>query len=144
MRHAARATDEQASGVQDTAQVLEAAVQGLRKTVNRVVRTSTDSVGRRNHDREPLNMPARLTLSGQPPVDVRLANLSLAGALLRGVAPIVPGTVGRLQFAELDLAVTIRRSPQPGDVGVQFSNAEPARGEIERLLAHRGGGSLAA
>jgi methyl-accepting chemotaxis protein len=115
VRQAAMETDAQATEVQQTALTLEAAVQALRKSVIRVVRTSTNEINRRNHPRLAVDLPARLILVGKPPVNVRLCDISAGGALLRGEFGLMGTGHGRLLFEGCDLGVTpLHRTGQRG------------------------------
>jgi methyl-accepting chemotaxis protein len=135
VRGAARETHLQAGSVRETALTLEAAVQGLRKTVIRVVRTSTSEINRRMDPRIPVDLAATLTLSGQPPLPVRVADLSIGGALLQGVDHFAPGQPARLAVEGLDLPVKCRAIHEKGRVGVSVEADAAGRERLWMLLA---------
>jgi methyl-accepting chemotaxis protein len=144
VRSAALEADQQAGLVKDTADQVQSAVQDLRGIVIRVVRTSADEVNRRAHVRTTLDMPAKLSIAGRPPLDVRLADLSVDGAGLRGVAGVTVGTKGWLTFAHCDLEVTVRASNEPDAVGVSFTANAGMRPRVEAVLAQTRGSATAA
>jgi methyl-accepting chemotaxis protein len=144
MRSAARQTDQQAGGVQETAIVLEDAVRSLRKTVIRVVRTSNDEFERRTDQRIPVDLPAKLRLAGQPPIEVRLNDLSMGGAMIRGLTGYSPGTRGRLAFAGCDVEVTFRSSADATSTGVSFTADAQTRQRLEALIRQVGQRPIAA
>ena len=67
---------------QDNAAGLAVAMVDLRQAVIRAVRTSTTEVNRRADPRHELPLPGRLTIPGQGPQPVQVADISMGGARL--------------------------------------------------------------
>jgi methyl-accepting chemotaxis protein len=134
VRTAATEADRQAVSVQQTALTLEAAVKELRKTMIRVVRTSTAEIDRRTDARVPVDIAARLVLPGQPPIAVRLADLSARGALLCDVERFPQGATARLLFAEFDLPVTCRAVHGPTQARISIDIDGQARDRLVSWL----------
>ncbi|WP_428374364.1 methyl-accepting chemotaxis protein [Lichenicoccus sp.] len=134
VRNAAGETDKQAATVRTTAGVLEAAVQQLRQTVIRAVRTSTSIVDRRKAARVQVDLPARLSLDGRPPADVRVRDLSETGALLCGNAGAVRGACGRLSVSGMDFAVSVLAVQGSDRLSVGFTLLEAQRSRMAMLL----------
>ncbi|MGX9964376.1 methyl-accepting chemotaxis protein [Roseomonas sp. F4] len=134
VRLAVGETDRQAEAVQATAVTLEGAMVQLRTAVIRAVRSSTDSVNRRLHERHGANLPAELTLEGGTPVAVRVADLSSGGARLTGGPRVTAGQRGQLSLEGLDMQVTIARIGAAGECGVQFAPASAAQPRFAALV----------
>ena len=139
VQQAAQETDSQAGTVQQTSGVLEGAVRGLRQTVVRVVRTSTRDVNRRASERLEVDLPAQLTLPGQPASAVRVIDISLGGAMLKGSPTAVPGTRGSLRLEGMNLPVLIRSLHGEENIGVSFEGDAKEQGLIARLVARHEG-----
>jgi methyl-accepting chemotaxis protein len=92
----AEETGKQATEVRVNAVALNAAMDELRHTVIRVVRTSTAAVNRRQHARYPTNLGGLVSVAGGGRHSVRIADLSEGGAALRGDATLPAGTCGTL------------------------------------------------
>jgi methyl-accepting chemotaxis protein len=133
-RGAATETEQQAVEVQRSAEQLVGAVQVLQMTVNRVVRSSTDAVNRRVHERIPVDLPATLWLQGLPESNVRTVNISAGGALLRGLAGIAAGTAGRLLLESIEIPVTTRATDRPDCVRVMFEMDEATAARVAGLV----------
>jgi methyl-accepting chemotaxis protein len=132
VRAAASEADRQSNMVQQTALILEDAVQSLRRTVIRVVRTSAEEVNRRVNERHQVDLPARLCLPDRPERPVRLGDVSLAGAMVLDAGDVAPGTQARLIVEGISLDVTFRATDGKGRSGVSFI-ADPHT--AERLAA---------
>ena len=91
----AEQTDHCAAAVRDNASGLNAAVEELKHSLIRVVRTSTADVDRRTALRYNINVPCRLTVGGQTH-EARIANLSEGGARVIGAAELRKGVSGTL------------------------------------------------
>jgi methyl-accepting chemotaxis protein len=131
---AARETDTQAATVQETAGVLETAVRGLRQAVIRVVRTSTRDVDRRTADRIPVDLPAKASLAGQPPCDVRILNLTAGGALLKSDMSATVGAEGSLRLEGMEIRFSIRTRHNRDTFGVAFALDEAQQKRLNALL----------
>lgn len=91
----ARETGQRATDVLANTDALGAAVQDLKESVIRVVRTSTTEVDRRVTVRYDVDLPCRLMMGGQTHT-AHLADISDGGAHLRGAPDIAVGTKGAL------------------------------------------------
>ncbi len=80
----AEENDHQAGQVHEGAAELAEAVGDLKRTVVRVVRTSTGDVDRRGSDRHPVNIPGQVTVPGQGPLSGRITEVAGGGADSRG------------------------------------------------------------
>jgi methyl-accepting chemotaxis protein len=136
VRGAAAETDRHAVEVRRSAETLQGAVQALRRTINNVVRTSTEEVNRRFHERFPVDLPARLSLAGRPGLDVRVRDISIAGAQLHGIGDLPAGTSGRLTLEGVELAISCRVSSDVNSTGVMFAD-DPATTQHAAALVAR-------
>ncbi len=92
----AKDTGERSADVLQHTAVLNGAVGDLKHAVIRVVRTSTAEVDRRTTVRHVVDLPCRLSLAGQAAQPARLADISEAGACVRGVTAPSLGAAGTL------------------------------------------------
>jgi PAS domain S-box-containing protein len=88
-------TGRHAAAVRDNASGLNEAMQELRHSIIRVVRTAMPEVDRRAGGRVPMDLPCRLTAGGQTHT-ARIADLSDGGAALTGAPALPAGTHGSL------------------------------------------------
>ncbi|CAH2602497.1 HAMP domain-containing protein [Rhodovastum atsumiense] len=135
----AKQTQHQAETVGREAEATAAATVGLREAVVRAVRTSAAEVNRRGHERQSVDLPARLHLGGGGEVTVRVVDLSPGGARLVGaVSAARSGARGMLVLEGTSLAVTVR-SAEGDRLGVAFDDAEAPglRALIERVVPSR-------
>jgi methyl-accepting chemotaxis protein len=113
-------TGDLAAEVRENATGLNDAMEDLRHSVIRVVRTSTPEVDRRISARHPMDRAGRLTIGGQT-YDARVADLSSTGARVRDVPALQPGLRGTLAIdgVGLPLPLIVRRG---GDnaLGLEF------------------------
>ena len=135
VRSAAEETDGQATEVRQSAELLESAVENLRISVNRAVRTSADEVNRRSAQRMPMDFEARLQLPGRPAAEVRVVDMSVGGARLLGIDGVAPGTQGRLAVGGTELAVICRASEEANTVGVTFAGDAATAERVSALLS---------
>jgi methyl-accepting chemotaxis protein len=89
-------TDRHAAQVHASTVALNQAVEELRHSVIRVVRTSTAEVNRRQSTRYSVDLPARLRIPGQADHSVRISDLSTGGVLVLGVSQLPAGSRGVL------------------------------------------------
>ena len=89
---------EQAAQVDESAIGLAAAVGALKRTVVRVVRTSTAEVNRRDGERFVVDLPARVSLADQAQQAVRVIDLAERGARLEGLPATPFGAHGMLHL----------------------------------------------
>ena len=123
-----------ATEVRDNIVALNQAVEELRHSVIRAVRSSTSEVDRRQSQRYPTDLAARLTVGGVEHAG-RVGDLSAGGAFLTGVAALPVGTRGtlRLDGAAAALGCEVRAADQDG-VHVAFMPDAAASAVLERLL----------
>jgi hypothetical protein len=89
-------TGRRAAEVRENAAGLNVAIEELRHAVVQVVRTSTPEVDRRAGRRFEVNLPCRV-LAGGETYRIRVADLSEAGAQLRGAIGLPVGSRGTLE-----------------------------------------------
>jgi methyl-accepting chemotaxis protein len=89
-------TDRHAADVHTSTISLSQAVEQLRHSVIRVVRTSTAEVNRRQSPRFPVDLEAQLQFPGQADHPVRVSDLSIGGAFIQGAPQVPQGTRGVL------------------------------------------------
>jgi uncharacterized protein YoxC len=111
-----------AAAMQATAGEALAAMQALRGTLVRVVRTATEEVDRRASPRHPATAVCRVLLPGQPPVTLRLSDVSRGGALVPLPAPpgLRPGVALAVEIAGTRLAAEVA-SLRPQGLGLRFA-----------------------
>ena len=119
--------------VHENAEGLAAAVSELRRTVVRVVRSSTTEVDRRHAIRHPTDLPCRLAVAGAAPVTARVVNLSSDGGRVED-GPVLPvGATGTLTIDGLGFPLPFSvRAAEDGALGVAFTLEPP---QHERLGA---------
>ena len=93
----AQSTGDRATELQSAASDVAGGVNALRQTLVRVVRTATDDVDRRGHERHDVREACSLTV-GKADHNAEIINLSASGALLHGVT-LAEGTAGTLRSA---------------------------------------------
>ncbi len=137
----ARETGSQAAEVHGNAVGLNEAMEELRHTVIRVVRTATPEVDRRATPRYPVDLTCQLTVAGQSH-SARLADLSDAGAHLCGGPLLQAGSRGTLSVQGFGspLPFVVRQSE--GDTlrvafALDEATAAQFRGTAERLTRRR-------
>ena len=94
----AERTDHQAGEVHNNASGLNAAVDGLKRSLVQIVRTSTADVDRRMSVRQELDLPCRVTVAGNT-LSGRVVNLSEGGSCVAGVPGLQIGAAGQLNLA---------------------------------------------
>ncbi len=114
-------TGRHATEVRDNITGLNTAVEGLRHSVIRVVRTSTAEVDRRTAERHTLDLPCRLTVAGQSHAAL-VVDLSNAGAHVRGSAALRSGDRGTLAIDGVGFALPFVVRHDEGDAwGLTFT-----------------------
>ncbi|MBJ7416007.1 MAG: HAMP domain-containing protein [Niveispirillum sp.] len=134
----ARNAGEQAGYVsQQTSQVADA-IQELRQTLVRVVRTATVDVDRRSSQRLAIIRPITLLISGRT-IAGMLQNISTGGALVEG-ADLAEGTRGRLDLGDgaAPLDFTVLSGGERG-ASLRFTLPEEERGQIDERLSRLSG-----
>ena len=131
----AQETGQHAADVQIDAAGLAELVTELRRTVVRVIRTSTAEVDRRGSRRHAVDLPCRLTLAGSGVVNARVSDLSEGGARVGGAASVPAGTTGTLSLDGLGVALPFTVRDADGDMlGVAFALDDSAAGALRSVL----------
>jgi len=123
-----------ATEVRDNIAALNQAVEELRHSVIRAVRSSTNDVDRRKTQRYRVDLAARLSVGGLDHAG-RVADLSPGGAFLRGVAALPIGTRGtlRLDGVAAALRCEVRAADEDG-MHLAFALDAAATAALEQLL----------
>jgi methyl-accepting chemotaxis protein len=131
-----------ATDVRDNIVALNQAVEELRHSVVRVVRTSASDVDRRQTQRYPIDLAARLGAVGQGEQPVRMIDLSEGGFSVSGAANLAVGTrcALRIDGVMMPLPCTVR-SVEGGALHLAFAldaaGSAALRPILERLGLHR-------
>ena len=130
-----------ASGANDMAKSADdaqGAVSELRGTLVRIVRTSTEEVDRRMHDRHPMERMASLALAGGAARQVRVVDLSEGGAGIEmDPREVRIGQDGTLAIDGHQVPVRVVGAAD-GRVGLSFAAAGPqALEHVRRLISPR-------
>ncbi|MGA3402076.1 MAG: methyl-accepting chemotaxis protein [Acetobacteraceae bacterium] len=136
----AQETGQHAADVQIDAAGLAELVSDLRRTVMRVIRTSTTEVDRRESRRYDVNLPGRVTVAGRGVPDTRVVNLSDGGARIQAASTMPVGTHGVLNLDGVAVALPfIVRETDGPMLGITFELDETAsaawRSALERLVS---------
>ena len=100
-------TGRQAAEVRENATGLSGAMEELRHSVIRVVRTSTAEVDRRRARRYPGDLTCRLLIDGRSST-AQVADLSEHGAYIRDAPPVAVGTRGTVAIDGVDFSLPFR------------------------------------
>jgi methyl-accepting chemotaxis protein len=92
----AERTGQRSTQVRDGTAGLNGLVAELKRSVTRIVRTSTTDVDRRRAARSPMDLPCRVTVDGRGTQPATVADLSEGGALIRGGPALSTGSRGTL------------------------------------------------
>jgi methyl-accepting chemotaxis protein len=136
----AQDTGQRAADVQIDAAGLAELVTELRRTVVRVIRTSTTGVDRRHTQRYQVDLPCRATVTGHGVMNTSVVELSEGGARIRGAAAVPIGTRGTLALdgVAATLPFTVR-DVSGALLGVAFeldeTSAAALRSVLERAAA---------
>ena len=131
----AQETGQHAADVQIDAAGLAELVTELRRTVVRVIRTSTTEVDRRAGRRYDLDLPCRLTVPGHGMLDARVIDLSEGGARIEAAAALPVGTSGTLGLDGVGAALPFTVRDAYGEMlGVAFELDAAASGALRSVL----------
>jgi methyl-accepting chemotaxis protein len=132
----AQETGKFAADVRENAAGLHAAVGDLRRSVVRVVRTSTAEVDRRTAVRLPVDLPCSLSVSGQAACNARVTDISAGGASVSGGPSLSVGTRGTLQLENVGFGLPCTvRSNADGLLHLMFELDESAMARFKPILA---------
>jgi len=131
----ASANAQHAGEVRDTAASLNTAIGGMKHTVTRIVRTSTQDVDRRHEVRHRLNRACRLTVADGSLAGV-LQDISCGGAAVTGVRAMPEGTRGRLGVdgIQADLPFVVRMFDEGQVLHLSFDLDSRTEATLHRWL----------
>jgi methyl-accepting chemotaxis protein len=131
-------TGRQASEVRENATGLNDAMEELRHSVIRAVRTSTTEVDRRSSLRDAVDLGCRITIGGQT-CTARIVDLSAFGARVDGAPASAIGTGGTLAIDGVGYTVpfTVRRS-EDDTLGLAFALDAAATAKLNEALGRLG------
>jgi methyl-accepting chemotaxis protein len=137
----ASATGRQAAEVRQDATGLGLAVEDLRSSVIRVVRTSATEVDRRTHARDAIELSCRLAIGGET-YAARVVDLSDVGARVQGVPPLQAGQRGTVTIDGVSSALPfVVKHAEHDALGIEFATDAANKAQlvqaIERLTLRR-------
>ncbi|MDO9712193.1 methyl-accepting chemotaxis protein [Paracraurococcus lichenis] len=118
VQQAAQDADAQAGAVQQISDLLGTEVTGLRNTVIRVVRTSTQDVDRRDGERSAVSLIAQASIAGGRPFEVQVLDLSVGGARIRTAEHLTLGSTGTLMLDGMQISCTVKLKHADGTFGL--------------------------
>ncbi|HEX3993608.1 MAG TPA: cache domain-containing protein [Acetobacteraceae bacterium] len=128
-------TGRYATEVRDNTAALNEAVEELRHSVIRVVRTSTTEVDRRQTPRHAVDRPARISVAGGGEIGVRVKDLSEGGAWLQGTPNVPVGTQGTLRLDGHGVALNwVARTTDGDGMHVAFALDDAGRAALRAEL----------
>jgi methyl-accepting chemotaxis protein len=129
----AQDTGQHSADVQIDAAGLAELVSELRRTVVRVIRTSSADVDRRHGSRLEVDMPCLLSLSGSHETHGRVIDLSAGGAGIECALPVPVGSTGTLGLDGHRFAFIVRDT-HGGVLGVRFEAAAAQSAALRQIL----------
>jgi methyl-accepting chemotaxis protein len=129
----AQDTGQHAADVQIDAAGLAELVSELRRTVVRVIRTSSAKVDRRRGERIAVDMPCRLSFPGQSEAIGRVTDLSDGGAGIECAVAVPVGTAGTIGFDGHRFGITVRDA-HGGVLGVAFDRDAAQSAALRDML----------
>jgi methyl-accepting chemotaxis protein len=134
-------TGRRAADVRQNVGGLNEAIEELRHSVIRVVRTSTVEVDRRGSQRHDVDLPCRLRVGGQVHRG-RVTDLSDTGAQVRDAPALSAGVVGALEIDGVAMRLPfVVKAQEDGQARLEFTldvaAAAEFRGTAERLTQKR-------
>ncbi len=132
----AAATGRTAMDLRDNMAALSGAVEELRRSVIKVVRTSTADVERRQFHRFEVDLPGEILIAGGMACRVRLSDLSEGGAHVRGAPGSAAGAQATLRIDSVAVALPcVVRAVDGDEAHVAFQLDEVAAGALRGLLS---------
>ncbi len=131
-------TGRQAAEVRENATHLDNAMEQLRHSVIRVVRTSTAEVDRRRNTRQAVDLPCRLMIGGQA-YSAQIVNLSDTDAQVRGAPTSQVGVRGTLSIDSFGhpLPWIVKRN-EGGVLGLEFTLDDATAAKFNEMLDRLG------
>jgi len=128
-------TGQSALDLRDNMAALNEAVDTLRHSVIKIVRTSTAAVERRRFERHNVQLAAELAVPGQMARQVRVQDLSEGGACVEGAEELPAGTRGSLRLDDIPSALPcVVRAVEDDRQHVEFQLDDAARAALRSLL----------
>jgi methyl-accepting chemotaxis protein len=119
--------------VHDNAPGLTSAMPELKRSLVRVVRTSTEEVNRRRAVRYVVDRPCQVAVAGQSPSAARLSDVSDNGACVRGAPALAVGATGRLAIDGMDPVPFVVRSTD-GALHLEVEAGEKTKSTLQPLI----------
>ena len=133
----AEQTGRHAAEVHETINAMHKAVDELRHSVIRVVRTSTAEVDRRHVVRSAVDLPCTLNITGQGAQTARIQDLSASGASIHSAALVSVGTHGVLSSSGLTAPLPFTVKAADGNIlHVVFALDAAGATELDSALLH--------
>ena len=137
-------TDRHAAEVRGNAASLNNAVEALRQSVVRVVRSSTPEVNRRRLPRIPVDLPCQVNLTDLGVHAAHLTDLSEGGASMRGAPALPAGARGTLDVDGEPCGIAfVVRDAQGGLLHLAFDASEAATAALQRIMQRQASRSAA-
>jgi hypothetical protein len=138
----AERTGQHSAQVRDDTAGLNTLVGELKRSVIRVVRTSTAEVDRRHSARYPVTLPCRVTVAGLGAQPATVADLSEGGALIKGGPALSIGTRGTLDVDRIGVKLPFVVRAADGEAShlafeLDAATASRFTQELERLSVQR-------
>ncbi|MGC1411384.1 MAG: methyl-accepting chemotaxis protein [Acetobacteraceae bacterium] len=131
----AEQTGKRSVEVRESAAALDAAVEALRHSVIRVVRTSTSEVNRRQSLRHEVDLPCHLTSPGQAKSAARVVDISADGARIHDGPSLSPGTRGTLQLVAVNAPIPfVVRAREAGVLHLMFELDSTVAASLKPVL----------
>jgi methyl-accepting chemotaxis protein len=132
-------TDRHATAVRENTSALNAAVEELRHSVIRVVRTSSAEVDRRSAPRHALDLPCRVSIAGHATQTARVADMSEGGACLSGAPAASEGARGTLSLDSVatPIGFLVRRA-EHGLLRLRFDADAQTASAVQSILQRHG------
>ena len=135
-------TDHHAAMVRENATGLNTAIEDLRRSVIRAVRTSTPEVNRRRSSRIPVDLRCKLSIAGTTHT-ARVIDLSEGGAQVHGAPAVAKGALGTITIDGLRASLDFTVHDSDGGV-LRLEFVTPQAGNAEFVPLLRGNGQRAA
>jgi methyl-accepting chemotaxis protein len=131
----AETTGQRSAKVRESASSLDTMVGDLKRTLVRVVRTSTAEVDRRHAPRYPVTLAGHVTGAGQSRRSVTVSDLSEGGAMIEGGGALAVGASGTLEMERIGMPLPFMvRATDKAGLHVEFQMDPPARSRFIELL----------
>ena len=131
----AELTGQRSDQVRDGSIALNKVADALKRSLIRVVRTSTADVNRRGHVRYRVDLGCRLSVDGRGAESARVADLSVGGAAIIGAADLAAGTHGIIEVDGIAMSLPFIVLSVDGALTHMNFELDPASAsKLEQLL----------